>query len=228
MVSTASRCGGLSFERSIARGPGIPFDSPVRDYSFPRRLFLLVLVAGTACTGGGKTTPAVSEAAPVDTPAAFPCMHFEDLRRFLPETLEGLGHIRDAGSTGRYGDVSVSEAERSFTHGEDREVKVRIVDTSLGKKLGQAIIAAAEEGRSRELNDPTAPIFWKDKQTVGFVRYDESTGQAEASLLVGNRYVVAVSSRGFPGTVEVRRVARDIDLAGLARLERTSTGAGSR
>jgi hypothetical protein len=94
------------------------------------------------------------------------------------------------------------------------------VDTSVGQKLGQTILAAAEEGRGRALNDPTAPIFWKDKQTVGFVRYDESTGQAEASLLVGNRYVVAVSSRGFPGTVEVRRVARDIDLVGLARLTR--------
>jgi hypothetical protein len=192
----------------------------VRDNSFPRQLILLVLVAGTACTGGGKTTPAVSETDSPDTPAAFPCAHFEDLRRFLPETLEGMSRGRDGGSTGRYGDVSVSEAERSFTHGEEREVKVRIVDTTLGQKLGKAIRAAAEEGRGRALNDPTAPIFWKDKQAVGFVRYDETTGQAEASLLVGNRYVVAVSSRGFPGTVEVRRVARGIDLEGLARLSR--------
>jgi hypothetical protein len=30
---------------------------------------------------------------------------------------------------------------------------------------------------------------------------------------------VAVTSRGFPSTVEVRRVARGIDLAGLARLQ---------
>ncbi|MGZ3461395.1 MAG: hypothetical protein ACXU86_23130, partial [Archangium sp.] len=81
--------------------------------------------------------------------APFPCVHFEDLRPFLPETMEGLARARDEGSTGRYGDVSVSEAERSFTHGEEREVKVRIVDTTLGQKLGQAIRAAAEEGRDR-------------------------------------------------------------------------------
>ncbi|PTL77741.1 hypothetical protein DAT35_43455 [Vitiosangium sp. GDMCC 1.1324] len=147
------------------------------------------------------------------------------MRRFLPETMEGLVRARDGGSTGRYDDVSISEAERSFTHGEDREVKVRIVDTTLGQKLGQSIRAAAEQGRSRAQNDPTAPIFWKDKQAVGFVRYDESTRQAEASLLVGDRYVVAVSSRGYPGTVEVRRVARDIDLEGLARLDRAPGGA---
>ncbi|HEX8439361.1 hypothetical protein [Archangium sp.] len=196
----------------------------MRDYSSPRRLLLLVLVAGSACTDGGKKTPGVSAPAAEEVSATFPCVHFEDLRHFLPETLEGLSRTRDGGSTGRYGEVSVSEAERSFTHGEDREVKVRIVDTTLGKKLGQAIRAAAQEGRNRAQNDPTAPIFWKD--AVGFVRYDGANGLAEASLLVGNRYVVAVSSRGFPGTVEVRRVARGIDLEGLARLSQASGGEG--
>ncbi len=183
-----------------------------------------MLVAGTACTDGGKKTPGVSAPALEEAPATFPCVHFEDLRRFLPETLEGLSRAQEGGSTGRYGEVSVSEAERSFTHGEDREVKVRIVDTTLGQKLGQAIRAAAQEGSKRARNDPTAPIFWKD--AVGFVRYDETNGLAEASLLVGNRYVVAVSSRGFPGTVEVRRVARGIDLEGLARLGQASGGEG--
>jgi hypothetical protein len=101
-------------------------------------------------------------------------------------------------------------------------VKVRIVDTSRGERLGQAIRAAADEGRNRARNDPTAPIFWKD--AVGFVRYDESKGLAEASLLVGNRYVVAVTTRGFPGTVEVRRVARSMDLEGLARLHQAPGG----
>jgi hypothetical protein len=196
----------------------------VRDYSFFRRLFLLALVSGTACTDGGKKTPGDADSTAANTLASFPCAHFEDLRAFLPESLEGLERSQEGGSTGRYGEVSVSEAERGFTHGEEREVKVRIVDTSLGKKLGQAIRAAAEEGRNRPTNDPTAPIFWKDKEAVGFVRYDASTTLAEASLLVGNRYVVAVSSRGFPGTVEVRRVARDIDLEGLARLHQAPGG----
>ncbi|AKJ01719.1 hypothetical protein ATI61_103430 [Archangium gephyra] len=196
----------------------------MRDYSFLQRLFLLALVAGTACTDGGKKTPGDADSTAANTPASFPCAHFEDLRAFLPESLEGLQRTQEGGSTGRYGEVSVSEVERSFTHGEDREVKVRIVDTSLGKKLGQAIRAAADEGRGRATNDPTAPIFWKDKEAVGFVRYDVSSGLAEASLLVGNRYVVAVSSRGYPGTVEVRRVAQDIDLEGLARLHRAPGG----
>jgi hypothetical protein len=53
---------------------------------------------------------------------------------------------------------------------------------------------------------------------VGFVRYDAEEALAEANLLVGERYVVAVTSRGFPSTVEVRRVAQGMDFAGLSRL----------
>ena len=191
----------------------------MRDYSYRRRLLLLSLLAAGACTDGGKRTPEGPEATAPDAPMAFPCAHFEELRRFLPETMEGMSTSQEGGSTGRYGDVAVSEAERSFIRGEEREVKVRIVDTSMSQKLGLAIRAAAAEGRGRAANDPTAPIFWKDKEAVGFVRYDERTERAEASLLVGGRYVVAVSSRGFPGTVEVRRVAQGIDLEGLARLD---------
>nr|WP_211194253.1 hypothetical protein [Pyxidicoccus fallax] len=136
---------------------------------------------------------------------------------FLPSQLEGFTVTHTQGSTGKYGEVSVSEAERLFTRGEGREVKVRIVDTTMGGKIGQAIRDAAQRAKGRDPSDPAAPILWED--AVGFVRYDEEESLAEANLLVGERFVVAVTSRGFPGTVEVRRVARGIDLAGLARLQ---------
>ncbi|WP_224373093.1 hypothetical protein [Hyalangium versicolor] len=178
-------------------------------------LLLLALAPGLGCSEDSRAKAAsasVSEA----TTAPAPCVYFRDLAPFLPESLEGFTHASTEGSTGKYGEVSVSEAERTFTKGEDREVKVRIVDTTLGGKIAKAIKAAAEDAKQRPQSDPTAPIFWD--AAVGFVRYDASEATAEANLLVGDRFVVAVTSRGFPGTVEVRRVARGIDLAGLAQL----------
>ncbi len=177
-------------------------------------LLLLALAPAVGCLDD-RRAPEAPAAPPVSGEAA-PCVYFQRLSSFLPERLEGYTRTRSEGSTGKYGEVSVSEAERTFTRGEEREVRVRIVDTTLAEKLGKAIRAAAESGRGRAASDPTAPIFWGD--AVGFVRYDAEEGLAEANLLVGERYVVAVTSRGTPGTVEVRRVARDIDLAGLARL----------
>ena len=53
---------------------------------------------------------------------------------------------------------------------------------------------------------------------MGFVRYDPSEEKAEANLLVGGRYVVAVTSLGFDSTHEVRQIAQGLDLEGLSKL----------
>jgi hypothetical protein len=185
----------------------------VRELFAPLLVVLLALTPGMGCVQDSSAPP---EGPPAPPPAAAPCVHFSQLSPFLPEQLEGFTHTQSEGSTGKYGEVSVSEAERTFSRGEDREVKVRILDTTMGGKIGQAIRAAAEGARRRHPSDVTAPIFWEG--TVGFVRYDEGEALAEANLLVGERYVVAVTSRGFPGTVEVRRVAQGMDFAGLAQL----------
>lgn len=136
-----------------------------------------------------------------------PIVHFEDLRGFLPLALAGYRISSDEGSTGRYGEVSISEAERVFVHPDGHEVKVRIVDTTLSVRIGKAIKDASQGGT------PVAAAA-----TVGFVRYDEDDDRAEANLLVGDRFVVAVTSWGVAGTAEVRRIARSVDLAGLAAL----------
>jgi hypothetical protein len=173
---------------------------------------LWVLALGVGCSEAPTVPEAATAAA--GAPAA-PCVYFRQLAPFLPDSVEGFTHATTEGSTGKYGEVSVSEAERTFTQ-EEREVKVRIVDTTLGWKIAKAIREAAEGAKGRPPSDPSAPIFWD--AAVGFVRYDEEATTAEANLLVGDRFVVAVTSRGFPGTVEVRRIARGIDLEGLARL----------
>ena len=186
----------------------------MRDFLLRLTTAFLVLGAGGGCLDNGRAAVEVEPSVPA---GAAPCVYFKQLAPFLPEQLEGFTVARTQGSTGKYGEVSVSEAERLFTRGEGREVKVRIVDTTMGEKIGKAIRDAANKARSRAASDPSAPIHWED--AVGFVRYDAEEAVAEANLLVGDRFVVAVTSRGFPSTVEVRRVARGIDLAGLARLQ---------
>jgi hypothetical protein len=142
-------------------------------------------------------------------------VYFKDLRPFLPGELSGFQLARDEGSTGKYGEVVVSEAERVFTR-PGRSVAIRIVDTTLSGKLGTSIRSAAEDASRLEPGSPSAPI--QREGTVGFVRYDPSEEKAEANLLVGGRYVVAVTSVGFQSTHEVRQIAQELDLEGLSKL----------
>jgi len=157
-----------------------------------------------ALTGGASSSPTV---------------YFQDLKAFLPTSLEGFTQVRERGSTGKYGEVSVSEAERVFREAGSearREVSVRIVDTTLSQRLGRSIREAVKDGARKARSDPLAPIQLQD--ALGFLRYDPEEEQAEANLLVGDRYVVAVTTRGFNSTVEAREIARGLDLSGLAQL----------
>lgn len=198
----------------------------MRESPAPVAALFLTLGVLTAGCGRTPTPPDAPEAAPVARSAApggdgarAPCVHYSELQAFLPAALGGrLASFRaahDGGSTGRYGAVSVSEAERVYVgeraaHDDERpSLSVRIVDTTLKERLAAAIERAAEGG-------PDARLVLR--QAVGFVRYDPEVREAEASLLVGGRFVVAVTGRGFDDSRAVREVARGLDTEGLARL----------
>ncbi len=138
----------------------------------------------------------------------FPCVPFQQLRAHLPSLLEGLKPSRDEGSSGRYGEVSVSEAERWFKGTGGEELSIRIMDTTLVQQLGQAVRAAAGEA--------TSAI--QKENAVGFVRFDPGPRQAEANLLVADRFLVSITGRGYEDSAVVRRIAEDFDVDGLALL----------
>ncbi len=175
----------------------------------------VALVAGVSAVMAagceGKTAKPSEE-----PPASFPCVHFNLLQRHLPKAVQGYAQLREEGSSGRYGDVSISEAERVFEGEDGQELSVRIVDTTMSGELARAIRAAAKDAASRPEDDPTAPIL--EERAVGFVRYDANGQKAEANVLVADRFVVAVTSLGVDGTTDVRRVAGSIDYDALALL----------
>lgn len=180
-------------------------------------MVLAVFGCGSACTKQAGSEETFPEGDPALAPiSAFPCVRFEDLQRHLPKEVAGYQSSSDEGSSGKYGEVSISEAERVFTGADGEEISIRIVDTTMAEDLGRAIRAAAHDASQRRKDDPTAPII--SQGTVGFVRYDEQSQRAEANMLVADRFVVAVSSRNVEGTGLVRKVAHQMDLTALALL----------
>jgi len=90
---------------------------------------------------------------------------------------------------------------------------VRIIDTTLVGRLSTSLRTAADQADRR---DEMTSLHLAE--TVGFVRYEASEERAEANLLVGGRYLVAVTGQGFSGTGEVKAVAGGMDLQGLSKL----------
>lgn len=183
-----------------------------------RALWHACLLALAFVTAACEEKEAEAAAAPPPSVASaqLRTVYFKALTPFLPVKLSGYEQVRDEGSTGKYGEVIVSEAERVFRAPDGHEVSVRIVDTSIAEKLGKAISAAAADAKERADDDPSAPIIYD--HAVGFVRYDEDNTKAEANLLVGERFVVAVTTEGFPDTRELRRLTHELNLLGLSKL----------
>jgi hypothetical protein len=171
------------------------------------------------------------------------CLHFRRLQAFLPHAPEGFRPLRATASTGRYGEVSVSEAEQVFVSGEAqaaaqadagpegpgvRQLSVRIVDTSLASRIAEAVRTAARE--AQETHDKqaalggyarTAPLLFD--RAVGYVSHNpDDGGRVEAMLLVGERFLVAVTGHGFGSNAEAKALLAEIDLTGLSQLARPS------
>src|SRR4051812_39234272 len=98
-----------------------------------------LLVGGWLGCEREAPAPLRAPATPEAARASSPTVYFKDLRAFLPQVPDGYHQVKDRGSTGKYGEVSVSEAERVFRKREkdaEREISVRIVDTTLVTRLG--------------------------------------------------------------------------------------------
>jgi hypothetical protein len=178
------------------------------------RLLLLLTLALSACRqrAAPDPSPSASPLEPEPGPTAN-YLYFRDLQAFLPADLPGFQRVKDEGSTGKYGPVRVSEAERVFSQGEDRELAVRIVDTY---KLDR-LVSPVQAEEQRPSLDPRAKRFALPSG-AGYLKYDPVEFTAEATLVVADRFAVSVISHGFRGTEEVAKVAKGLDLPGLAKL----------
>ena len=141
-------------------------------------------------------------------------VYFKALQPFLPAAVPGFQKVRDEGSTGRYGDVQVSEAERVFAS-ENEEIAVRIIDSTTVAKLADGITAAAQAAKQQP-KDVAVPLSLPS--SVGYLRFDAAEEKVEANLLVGDRFIVTVSSRGLKDGTQVRRILESLDSKGLSKL----------
>ncbi|MBF5042804.1 hypothetical protein FGE12_10405 [Aggregicoccus sp. 17bor-14] len=202
--------------------------------------------AGAVAAAASRAAAAASAAG-----AEQGCMPFRTLQAFLPPPPEGFRPLRAVASTGRYGEVRVSEAEQVFSAGSAldagelgpggergaRQLSVRIVDTSLYARIAESIRTTTQQAQAAEASRlaaglpvlalPTRPLLFDS--AVGYVSHrPDDSGRVEAMLLVGERFVVAVTGHGFSSTAEARAVLQRMDLPGLSRLAQAPIALGGR
>lgn len=171
---------------------------------------LACLAVSPACERPGKP-PAALEG-PASVPSRGLTIHFSKLVPFAPESLLGYRGGATAASTSRFGEVAVSEIERSYSNG-TRELKLRIVDTNINRgakaRLGEAFENSEKLGK---------PLL--TSSAIGYVELEKLTGRAQADLVVADRLLVTVAAENADGTEALERFCAALDLHALARVVR--------
>lgn len=215
-MQTASRWGGLSFERS-SMGARVYQESQAG--AAPRRrltagllacLAALALLALLACDEQtGK--PVVAGSDQETEPPRGLTIHYSKLVPFAPAALLEYRGGPTVASTSRFGEVAVSEIERNYTWG-PRRLKLRIVDTNINRGARAPNPAEAFEN-AEKIGKPLLT-----GGAVGFVEYEKASRRAQADLIVAERILVTVTGEDVAGPEPIERFSAALDLNALAQV----------
>jgi hypothetical protein len=143
-------------------------------------------------------------------------VHFSELKPFLPDRLGGFTGGEMKASTSQFGTVAVSEIDRIY-ESRSRRAQIRVVDTNLSRQSGAAV-------RPQPEGAPNARPFAQGS-AHGYFSYDPQRRLAQASVIVGERFVVGITVEDAADDADAQMLVKALDLAGLGRLGAAQTPA---
>ena len=149
-----------------------------------------------------------------EQPTADP-VNFRQLRDQLPASLAGMERTNIEGATQGAMGFSVSEAEATYG-GEEATVDIKITDLGAMPSLGMMGLGWTMADVDRE----TSTGYERTLTLAGnrgYRTYDTETRNGELSLVVAERFLVAVKGRGVDDD-QLEEALRAVDLGALAEM----------
>lgn len=144
-------------------------------------------------------------------------MHYTELEKYLPESVDGYKKGEPTGATVNYMSASYSNAEVTFTKGNER-VRVTILDYNQTYALYSMATMAWAMGMSIDSPDEKAGGIKLDNTNGGWETFHKKSHDAEVVLGVGYRFLVTVNASGQDNTDLVKSIAKSMNLSKLASL----------
>lgn len=141
-------------------------------------------------------------------------VNWRELASFLGEVSGWEGKGAAQGSVVLVGGFKMSQAERSYA-AKDRIIRIAIVDGGYipmvytGIKMAMNYEIDTSEEYVKKLTINAFP---------GIEKYEFEYKKAEVILLISERFLVQVEGRGFEDTSELKAIAENLDLEGIANL----------
>jgi len=120
---------------------------------------------------------------------------FRDLKKVMPSTLAGLDQTETSGETNGAMGIKVSTAEAVY-EGDDQKIELSITDTG-GAGLALMGMAAWSKVEIDRENKNEIEYTTTIEGYKAFVSYKKRSGRGEISVIVDDRYIVKLESKGM-------------------------------
>lgn len=143
-----------------------------------------------------------------------PAIHFKVLMTYLPTAFGDLEPGKPKGESASIGNWNYSSAEVRFRGPENSNVEVEIFDYAYISML----YASFNMMFKMNFNKESSEGFERTTEIGGYPaieKWVEAQQNGEATVLVGERYIVTVNSHGLPEATP-REVLESMNLSGLA------------
>ena len=146
-------------------------------------------------------------------------LNYKDLQRYLPKQVNGFTPVGEpTGESVNMQGFSYSSCGQIYTKG-DQRLKVLLVDYNGANTLYAGATAMMSAGFAQEDADQLMRGCDLGVPNVkGWETLEKKEHNASVALGVGDRFLVTVESNKQDDTEFVKQVARNIDLAALAKL----------
>lgn len=146
-----------------------------------------------------------------------PALHYEELIKFLPETINGYTKEEPSGSTVEIQGASYSTAEVRFTKG-DQYVRVSLIDYNATLSMYSMATAMWSTGIKVDNSDELAQTIKLNDKIAGWESFQKKSKDASIILGVNNRFFLTIEANSQSNTEFLKEVAKSMKLDDLSSL----------
>ncbi|MBS1538801.1 MAG: hypothetical protein JST20_13775 [Bacteroidetes bacterium] len=148
-------------------------------------------------------------------------MPYQDLQKYLPESISGYAPQEPTGSTMNMTGMSYSTAARRYTKpgadGSEESVEVTLIDYNASADLYTGMTALWGANFSMEDQNGYSRSFDAGvKDVAGWEHYDKQGKNSEITNALGGRFILTVKATGQSNNDMTKSIAKSMKLSDLA------------
>ena len=150
-------------------------------------------------------------------------MPYQQLQKYLPESIGGYTAQEPKGSTTNMTGFSVSEVSRRFVqsgaNGNENYVDIELTDYNQAEQLYAGMTAVWSLGISVESNEKSEKTFKPDyPNSIGFESYDKVNKHATLNIGIGWRFFVKIEANNQSSCDFIKGIANSMKLKDLSTI----------